>query len=65
MELVEGTPLARGCSEAPLDARRGDRLRRHVAGVLAAAHARGVTHRDLKPDNIFLTPDDPTRTPCA
>ena len=29
-----------------------------VAEVLAAAHAHGVTHRDLKPDNIILAPDD-------
>ena len=64
MELVEGTPLSvriargRDRADAVID------FVGSVAGVLAAAHERGVTHRDLKPDNILLTPDR-RRVPAA
>jgi serine/threonine protein kinase len=57
MELVEGSSLAQRM-RAPLDADTVIDFVSAVAEVLAAAHARGVTHRDLKPDNIILAPDD-------
>ncbi len=58
MELIEGVPLAQRIQRAPLDADDVIAFVGSVAEVLAAAHARGVTHRDLKPDNIILAPDD-------
>ncbi|HEV2764085.1 MAG TPA: protein kinase, partial [Pyrinomonadaceae bacterium] len=55
MELLEGTSLREVLeSEAPLDARRAVGIMEQVAGAVAAAHAAGVIHRDLKPGNIFL-----------
>ena len=57
MELIVGTPLASRLSHGAMDPDAVRDLVESVADVLAAAHALGVTHRDLKPDNIFVTPD--------
>ncbi|MDX2092451.1 MAG: serine/threonine-protein kinase [Kofleriaceae bacterium] len=59
MELIEGVPLATRMQRGLVDPGEVIDVVAGVAAVLDAAHARGVTHRDLKPDNIFLTPEDP------
>ncbi len=59
MELIDGAPIAQRMQKELVPPDDVIDFVHSVAGVLAAAHARGVTHRDLKPENIFLTPDDP------
>ncbi len=58
MDLIQGTPLSAKIAEGPMRADAVIDFVGQVASVLAAAHNRGVTHRDLKPDNILMTPCD-------
>jgi eukaryotic-like serine/threonine-protein kinase len=58
MELLEGMPLAdQILARAPLREVEAAMLLRSVCNGLVAAHAKGVIHRDLKPDNIFVISD--------
>ncbi|MBM3906734.1 MAG: serine/threonine protein kinase [Gemmatimonadetes bacterium] len=58
MTLVDGESLGeRIRRQGPLPARDGLRMVQEVAWALAHAHARGIVHRDVKPDNILLERD--------
>lgn len=56
MELVTGETLAAHLRGGPVDWRIAVRVCAEVSAALAAAHAHGIVHRDIKPGNVMLTP---------
>jgi eukaryotic-like serine/threonine-protein kinase len=54
-ELLNGTPLSE--VDTPMPSQRALQIGAEVAAGLAAAHAKGVVHCDVKPSNVMLTAD--------
>ncbi|HVR01854.1 MAG TPA: serine/threonine-protein kinase, partial [Polyangia bacterium] len=55
MEFLDGEALSQlVMREAPLPVERSLRIARQVASALGAAHAKGIYHRDVKPENVYL-----------
>ncbi len=63
MQLINGDDLAKILRQQrrigePLDVQRGLRIMLQVARALDYAHKHGIIHRDVKPSNILVTPED-------
>ncbi|HTO73143.1 MAG TPA: serine/threonine-protein kinase [Gemmatimonadales bacterium] len=55
MPYVDGMSLRARLREGAQPLGEAIRLLRNVMAALAAAHAQGIVHRDIKPDNIIVT----------
>ena len=56
-ELLEGETLRERMGGRPLPVRKAVDYAAQIANGLAAGHEHGVVHRDIKPDNVFVTTD--------
>ncbi|HUR93760.1 MAG TPA: serine/threonine-protein kinase [Gemmatimonadales bacterium] len=58
MELLDGRPLSAILDEGRLPVPRAIGLTRQLLSALEAAHALGIAHRDIKPDNLLVVERD-------
>jgi TolB-like protein/tetratricopeptide (TPR) repeat protein/predicted Ser/Thr protein kinase len=56
MEMLEGEPLSARIGRGALPVREALEATLGILAALSALHRREVIHRDLKPQNVFLTP---------
>ena len=57
MEFVEGRTLRELIAARELDLQSSIEIAIQISDGLAKAHAKGIVHRDIKSDNIMVTPD--------
>ena len=55
MEWLQGKTLGERIQQGPMGRQEALQVAIPVLEALAAAHAKGIVHRDIKPGNIFLT----------
>ena len=58
MRYVDGGSLAELIHNGPLDSRRAAKYLQRMASAVAAVHAVGIVHRDIKPRNILIDGND-------
>ncbi|WP_264079517.1 serine/threonine-protein kinase, partial [Mycolicibacter algericus] len=58
MRMVRGTDLRKVLRSGPMPPDRVVHIVSQIASALDAAHADGLIHRDVKPENIIVTSDD-------
>ncbi len=56
MELIDGSDLREILRSGPLDLAQGLTLAVQLAEALEAAHKKGIVHRDIKTENVMVTP---------